>query len=617
MNERTGNILGLFSGAGGLDLGFHNCGFKIKASIDYDHDSCKTLELNQNKYIDKDTRIIQADISEFDFDQLKKEIGEIDFIIGGPPCQSFSAAGRRAGGVTGINDVRGSLFYHYCRALKIFKPSGFLFENVRGILQANNLQDWNIIKTSFSELGYNLNYRILDAADYGVPQHRERVILVGSRNQKFKFPKPTHGPDSIEKIDYITSGQAIEPLNDPNEKVEPYSGKYGHLINDIPPGLNYSYYTERLGHPEPKFAWRSKFSGFLYKLDPDKPSKTIVAYQSKYDGPFHYLKNRKLNISELKRIQSFPDGYKFYGSKSSVIRQIGNSVAPQFGEQLAKAVYNQFFHEKFPIEYLVQNQKLSFDKRKGLKAKNTRTNTIKKLKNSDQLNLFDKQTRIVNDKHLRYTIENTHVTNANLKNGFWKVDVEPLSKKGRYKNLKLLLEFNNPVNNRFKSILCNLKYKEITELKYAWEAIHLLIEQNTSYESLMPLYGHFTEPYPKFKTILELPKSEKSSLSKLLKKITDYTFLSKTRDLDELNEYYPSEDDYHDLIYTLRLHSFDIRVHETNRSIPKGKFKFCYPFSMPFKRMSFISWKNVGTHKNSDVKIIKTENGYIPYELNN
>lgn len=304
-------VLSIFSGAGGLDIGFHRAGFDVVACLDIDSDSCRSLELNLGTFLTSHTLVSNSDITQVNFEQLHSQLGAVDFVIGGPPCQSFSAAGRRAGGVTGVNDTRGSLFWYYCKLLEQFKPVGFLFENVRGILQANKRKDWKIIQHSFAELGYVLSYRVLDAADYGVPQHRERVIMVGHRTKKFLFPRPTYGLDSVMKVPHVTSGKVLSDLDDPNEVVPPYGGKYGDLLPDIPPGLNYAYYTERMGHPEPRFAWRSRFSGFLYKLDPSKPSKTLVAQQGRYDGPFHW-KNRKLTIAELKRIQSFPDSYQLF-----------------------------------------------------------------------------------------------------------------------------------------------------------------------------------------------------------------------------------------------------------------------------------------------------------------
>lgn len=118
---------------------------------------------------------------------------KIDFIIGGPPCQSFSAAGRRAAGVSGITDIRGTLFQEYVRILKTLQPIGFLFENVYGITGANKGEAWQEIQEAFREVGYKIYYRILDAADYGVPQHRERLFIIGLKEGEYLFPYPTHG----------------------------------------------------------------------------------------------------------------------------------------------------------------------------------------------------------------------------------------------------------------------------------------------------------------------------------------------------------------------------------------------------------------------------------------
>ena len=203
-------------------------------------------------------------------------IGKVDFIIGGPPCQTFSAAGRRANGVSGTMDTRGVLFREYARLLNILSPKGFLFENVYGIIGAQGGRAWQEIREAFSNLGYRLYYRILDAADYGVPQHRERLIIVGLKEGIFKFPRPTHGPDSLDKTQHYTAAIAIKDVisreSDISNKL---TGRYAKLLEDIPPGLNYSFYTEEMGHPNPIFAWRSKFSDFLYKADPDMPVRTI------------------------------------------------------------------------------------------------------------------------------------------------------------------------------------------------------------------------------------------------------------------------------------------------------------------------------------------------------
>ncbi|MFC5714430.1 DNA cytosine methyltransferase, partial [Thalassorhabdus alkalitolerans] len=168
-------VLSLFSGAGGLDIGFVKAGFDVLCSIEYEEKFTKTLEANKDTFFKEDHQIICEDINKVTTEAINQK--HFDLIIGGPPCQSFSAAGRRAGGVYGISDTRGSLFGEFCRFIDHYKPKGFLFENVRGLLQANKKKDWDIIRNSFQELGYEIHFRILDAADYGVPQHRERLIM--------------------------------------------------------------------------------------------------------------------------------------------------------------------------------------------------------------------------------------------------------------------------------------------------------------------------------------------------------------------------------------------------------------------------------------------------------
>ncbi len=162
-------VLSLFSGGGGLDIAFRMAGCDIVASSEIVPQFCESLEANTWLY-GNEHKVICKDICEFS--PANYGIKDIDFIIGGPPCQSFSAAGRRAGGVYGVNDIRGSLFWHYCRILKELQPKGFLFENVRGILSANSRQAWEIIQESFKECGYDLFYKVLDAAEFGVPQYR-------------------------------------------------------------------------------------------------------------------------------------------------------------------------------------------------------------------------------------------------------------------------------------------------------------------------------------------------------------------------------------------------------------------------------------------------------------
>ena len=338
--------LSLFSGAGGLDIGFSDVGFEIIESVEIESKFCDTRILNSGTGKQfKEAKVNCIDIREYTGESL----GKIDFIIGGPPCQTFSAAGRRANGVLGTTDARGILFREYVRLLEKLKPIGFLFENVYGIVGAQGGKAWEEIKNSFLDAGYKLFYRIIDAADYGVPQHRERLIIVGLKEGVFSFPRPTHGPDSFDEQPFYNAETAIEGVELTKDEATPgIGGRYGKLLDDIPPGLNYSFYTEEMGHPKPVFAWRSKFSDFLYKADPNEPVRTIKASGGAYTGPFHW-DNRFFAYAEYKRLQTFPDAYEISGAKPTAVKQIGNSVPPQMARMMAIAIRQQVFNTEFPF----------------------------------------------------------------------------------------------------------------------------------------------------------------------------------------------------------------------------------------------------------------------------
>ena len=357
--------LSLFSGGGGLDIAFHDMGFDIRECVEIENKFTETLKANSQKGKKlSDTLITSIDIREYE-----PKVKEIDFIIGGPPCQSFSAAGARAAGVKGIDDQRGTLFEEYVRILKQLNPKGFLFENVYRIVGAQDGKPWELIQKAFQDAGYQLFWRIIDAADYGVPQHRERLIIVGVKVGQFLFPYPTHGPDSLDRRPFYNARMAVNGLETSNGQIG-LGGRHGHLLNDIPPGLNYSFYTEKLGHPQPIFGWRSKFSDYLYKADPEVPVRTIKAQGGQYTGPFSW-ENRPFTLAELKRLQTFPDDYLISGNRQIAIMQLGNSVPPQLGRIFAVSILNQIFNMELPfsIKYMPQLMLLGFRTRKAALTK--------------------------------------------------------------------------------------------------------------------------------------------------------------------------------------------------------------------------------------------------------
>ena len=361
--HRSPRALSLFAGGGGLDIAFHDLGFEIVEAIEIERKYAQTLSANASEGgLLAGSKVMCLDIQAYHPEPSLN----IDFILGGPPCQTYSAAGRRAAGVSGTSDPRGILFEDYVRILKTLRPRGFLFENVYGLTGAQSGQAWQEIQDAFRSAGYAIQHRILDAADYGVPQHRERLFIVGLRDGEaaFRFPAPTHGPDSEGQQAYYSAAEAVAGATT-QDAVRGLGGRYGRLLTDIPPGLNYSFYTQELGHPYPVFSWRSKFSDFLYKADPDKPVRTLKAQGGQYTGPFSW-ENRPFTVAELKRLQTFPDAYQLIGGKQVAIRQLGNSVPPQMGRMLALAVLDQLTPLTLPIamRYLAQDQQLGFRQRK-------------------------------------------------------------------------------------------------------------------------------------------------------------------------------------------------------------------------------------------------------------
>ena len=411
-NVNNIQILSLFSGGGGLDIGFRDAGFNIVECVEIEKKFVETLEKNSKE----GCKFEQAQIKNIDIRKYTPHINNIDFIIGGPPCQTFSAAGARAAGVKGLNDQRGTLFEEYVRIVKQLKPKGFLFENVYRIVGAQKGKPWKLIQEAFKQAGYKLYWRIIDAADYGVPQHRERLIIVGVQKGEFLFPYPTHGPDSQDNRPYYKAKHALKEVNVSDCKTG-ISGRHGHLLDHIPPGLNYSFYTEKMGHPEPIFGWRSKFSDYLYKANPETPVRTIKAQGGQYTGPFSW-ENRPFCIAELKRLQTFPYNYEIVGSRQVAIMQLGNSVPPQAGRIFAISVLSQIFDIELPfnIKYMPHNMKLGFRKRKTGLTKIYAKIAKDAIINQTKAGLFSKSKKIeIRGKETKYLNNGIVLQSSNSK----------------------------------------------------------------------------------------------------------------------------------------------------------------------------------------------------------
>ncbi len=599
-------VLSLFTGIGGLDIAFEKAGFNIVATIEWDKDCCDTLNLNKKEFLGKNTKIIQADITRITPEEIYS--GDVDFFIGGPPCQTFSAIGRRAGGVSGRMDDRGNLFQHYCRLLKHYKPRGFMFENVRGILSSNGGKDWEDIRKEFSKLGYKLKYRVLDTAGYGAAQHRERVILVGYRDEEFFFPKPTHGPDSLAKIPYVGAAKAVNGVNHTEDVSMLFQngGKYDRLLKDIPPGMNYHFYTEELGHPEPCFAWRSKFSDFLYKAHPDHPVKTIVASMGRYSGPFHW-ESRKLSIGELLRLQGFPDGYELSGGRTSKIRQIGNAVVPLFAFPLALAVKQTIFGVKSAKTELIKDHEvLSIENRKTVKAAITRSGRL--LRSApNQLALFnrmhDRPSPSVMLKSVKYSISYTNPSFLKLENplkgeGEFTLAIQFKKEEAivRLRKNNQLLDTNLNIEIGISSESVGLSRIKLQSNWYdpqrpyvLWDALNIVVSNTSHFSSIHELYGHFTEPNPKFSiNEFRLPRAN-DPMTKLLKWMAVFGNTFETHPLSLLSDMGFGAYNERELLRTLRAKRIDLRTNLTNKRIKKGSFRICYPYTLPVDRKTFVT----------------------------
>ena len=580
------NTLSLFSGGGGLDIGFHDVGFNIVESVEIERIFSKTLEVNSEKGKRlSGTKVICKDINYY-----QPEVKNIEFIIGGPPCQTFSAAGARAAGVNGTDDERGNLFLQYARIINILQPKGFLFENVYRIVGAQSGMAWKKIQEAFEELGYTLYWRILDAADYGVPQFRERLIIVGLKNGQFLFPFPSHGPDSLDDRKYYSAINAVSDLVYTGE-VKNLSGRHGHLLNDIPPGLNYSFYTERMGHPNPIFAWRSKFSDYLYKADPETPVRTIKAQGGQYTGPFSW-ENRPFTCAELKRLQTFPDNYHINGNRQQIIHQLGNSVPPQFARILALSILDQIFNETIPIkiEYMNQNHQLGFRSRKSALteeySKKAKAAIVKNNKPQKKLvpvsgkEYFDIETdlrlaikkdsrdaKYVAKYDVKENICNVHVSECNnqTKNTKYKVTIEPPphQKNGHHVHAILTASTESPHG-----------------LLATWKVFEILINRYLSKDDLIQLFGYYQNKN-QYKITMDIidKKIESDKFWSFMSSITGGVFVgSITRQDVVCDEFEYSADELTSLLEQMKEVGYEIRNHNTNMQIENGYILIPYSF---------------------------------------
>ena len=348
MNKPT--IVSAFSGAGGIDIGFEKAGFHTVFASDIWEVATDTLKHNF-----KNTEVKTANIVDIDFKSIKDTYVEIDGFVGGPPCPPFSKSRfYRKEKKRGLEDEDGFVTVsNYFRAVEELNPKFFFFENVHGFVFKPHKDALEFLESESHRLGYKIFHEVMNAADYGIAQTRQRFICIGVKEEMagFIFPKKQFSnPSKPQKNTkpWMTAGDILNDLDiDLDEDITMQAGsKHKDLLKLIPPGDNYLYFTKERGHAEPLFKWRSRYWSFLLKLSPDRPSWTIQASFSNNMGPFHW-KNRFLRIPEIKRIQSFDDDYHMCGSFKDQWRQIGNAVPPKLVFQIATHLKKQYFTEEF------------------------------------------------------------------------------------------------------------------------------------------------------------------------------------------------------------------------------------------------------------------------------
>ncbi|HEX3910387.1 MAG TPA: DNA cytosine methyltransferase [Solirubrobacteraceae bacterium] len=355
--------ISLFSGAGGLDLGAEAAGFETRVAVESADIARSTMLANAPTYFPSLSEDgLFDDVLTIEPEALLEHAGvrrgEPGLLVGGPPCTPFSKSGywlayKRAG-----SDPKASLLDEYVRLLDGTQPMSFTMENVYGLAYRNqNRAVLDRFLDGVRAAGYAAEYRILLAADFGVPQLRQRLFCVGVRKDlldvapecwHMRWPSPTHaGPHETKTAwdkslpRHVSSGEALSGLIDnPEELEEHVTGTYAEELHAVPPGENYLYWTTERGHPEPRFKWRSRYWSFLLKLDPDRPSPTIQGQPGPWVGPFHW-DSRRLRVAELKRLMAFPEDFVVLGSRRDQQLQLGNAVPPHFAQAVIGALADE------------------------------------------------------------------------------------------------------------------------------------------------------------------------------------------------------------------------------------------------------------------------------------
>jgi DNA (cytosine-5)-methyltransferase 1 len=368
-------VVSLFSGAGGLDLSAERCAdrtsvlnvasgtstpLRVVVATDYDAPALATLSKNS-----PDTTTVCANIRETPTGQLLEagglSPGDPALVIGGPPCTPFSKSGFWLEEKRTSTDPNASLLDEYVRVVREARPEAFVLENVQGLTYRTHQAQFSRLLAGLRDIGYNPQWKVLLAADYGVPQLRRRVFVVGRRDgRRFVFPPSTHSGWSerdrtvdAAKLPYVTTRRVLSDLlSGEPEGEEIVEGEFADLAAEVPPGQNYLWHTPRYDGRN-VFRWRSRYWTFLLRLDPDRPSTTLQAQPGPWVGPFHWenvynargdLRARRLRVPEMLRIMTFPDDFVVVGSRADAQRQLGNAVPVELGKVVFRALLEQLGH---------------------------------------------------------------------------------------------------------------------------------------------------------------------------------------------------------------------------------------------------------------------------------
>ena len=334
----------LFAGAGGLALGVEKAGFNTLGLIEFDKDAADTLKKNRPNW-----NVINDDIANISCLDLEKYFsikkGELDLLSGGAPCQAFSYAGKRLG----LEDARGTLFYHYALFLEKLQPKMFLFENVRGLLTHDHGKTYSTMLDIFTRAGYTIDKQVLNAWNYGVPQKRERLITIGIRNDlvgktEYRFPKAHSYKPVLRDV----------LLDCPDGPGVPYGEKKRKIFELVPAGGYWRDIDPAIAKEYMKSCWDMEGgrTGILRRMSMDEPSLTVLTSPSqKQTERCHPLEARPFTVRENARCQTFPDDWEFCGNVSSQYKQVGNAVPVNLAYDIAKEIANS-------IDMLAENQKV-------------------------------------------------------------------------------------------------------------------------------------------------------------------------------------------------------------------------------------------------------------------